>query len=60
MKNLWEKDRSVLFNELTKEYLQEGYTRKEARRLAKQETEDIMTDNLDFIDEVVKKTYANR
>ena len=60
MKNLWEKDRSALFNELTKEYLQEGYTRKEARRLAKQETEDIMTDNLDFIDEVVKKTYANR
>ena len=60
MKNLWEKDRSALFNELTKEYLHEGYTRKEARRLAKQEAEDIMTDNLDFIDEVVKKTYANR
>ena len=39
MKNLWEKDRSSLFNELTKEYLHEGYSRKEARRLARQETE---------------------
>ena len=60
MKNLWEKDRSSLFNELTKEYLHEGYSRKEARRLARQETEEIMTDGVDFIDDIVKKTYADR
>ena len=60
MQNLWVKDRSSLFKELTKENLHEGYSRKEARRLARQETEEIMTDGLDFIDDIVKKTYADR
>tara|TARA_R110002110_G_scaffold173855_3_gene376741 strand:+ start:1899 stop:2081 length:183 start_codon:yes stop_codon:yes gene_type:complete len=60
MKNLWDRDRSSLFNEITKEYLNEGYTRKESRRLARQETEEIMTDRINFIDDVVKKTYDGR
>ena len=60
MKNLWDRDRSSLFNEITKEYLNEGYTRKESRRLARQETEESMTDRINFIDDVVKKTYDGR
>tara|TARA_R100001163_G_C5044608_1_gene182080 strand:+ start:536 stop:721 length:186 start_codon:yes stop_codon:yes gene_type:complete len=59
-KNLWERDRDSLFNELTQEYVNEGYSRREARRLAKQETEEIMTDGLDFIDDVVNKSYSDR
>tara|TARA_R100001082_G_scaffold31412_2_gene16001 strand:- start:859 stop:1044 length:186 start_codon:yes stop_codon:yes gene_type:complete len=59
-KNLWERDRDTLFNELTQEYVNEGYSRREARRLAKQETEEIMTDGLDFIDDVVNKSYSDR
>ena len=59
MKNLWDRDRSSLFNEITKEYLNEGYTRKESRRLARQETEEIMTDRLNPVEDVVKKTYAD-
>jgi len=60
MKNLWEKDRETLFRELTFDYLSEGYSKREARKLAKQETDEIMTDGLDFIDDVVKKTYDGR
>jgi|TARA_R100001082_G_C4326878_1_gene143755 hypothetical protein len=59
-KNLWEKDRESLFRSLTIDYLNEGYSRREARRLARQETEDIMTDSLDFTENIVKKTYDNR
>ena len=59
-KNLWEKDRESLFRSLTIDYLNEGYSRREARRLAKQETEEIMTDGLDFIDDVVNKSYSDR
>jgi|TARA_R100001530_G_scaffold129079_1_gene99142 hypothetical protein len=59
-KNLWERDRESLFRELTSDYLNEGYSKKEAKRLAKQETNEIMTDGLDFIDDVVKKTYDGR
>ena len=59
-KNLWERDRDSLFNELTQEYVNEGYSRREARRLAKQETEEIMSDGLDFIDDVVNKSYSDR
>ena len=59
-KNLWEKDRESLFRSLTTDYLSEGYSRREARRLARQETEEIMTDGLDFIDDVVNKSYSDR
>lgn len=59
-KNLWEKDRESLFRSLTIDYLNEGYSRREARRLARRETEDIMTDSLDFTENIVKKTYDNR
>ena len=60
MKNLWEKDRESIFRNLTQEYVEEGYSIREARKLAKQETDEIMTDGLDFIEDVVKKTYDGR
>ena len=60
MKNLWEKDRESLFRELTFDYISDGYSKREARKLAKQETDEIMTDGLDFIEDVVKKTYDGR
>ena len=34
MKHLWEKDRKTIYKELLDLYLDEGYSRKEARRLA--------------------------
>jgi len=40
-KNLWDKDRKSIYKGLVKEYQQEGYDIKEARRLASQETDEI-------------------
>jgi len=48
MQNLWEKDRKRLFRELYHQYLDEGYDQKEAKKLAKEEADDIMADNAEF------------
>jgi hypothetical protein len=49
MKNLWEKDRKIIFRELLTMYMQEGYNRKEAKKLASMETEEIMAGDMAFV-----------
>lgn len=49
IKNLWEKDRKIIHKELVREYLSEGYSIKEARKLATQETDDIKSGDYDFV-----------
>ena len=53
-KNLWEKDRKSIYRGLVKEYQQEGYDVKEARRLASQETEEIMADKKFFVANLIE------
>lgn len=53
-KNLWERDRKSIYRGLLKEYQQEGYNTKEARRLASQETEEIMADKKFFVDNLIE------
>ena len=55
--NLWEKDRKRLFRELLHQYLDEGYDQKEAKRLAKEEAEDIMADNAEYVDNINKAMW---
>jgi len=55
--NLWEKDRKRLFRELMHQYIDEGYDQKEAKRLAKEEAEDIMADNAEYIDNINKAMW---
>jgi hypothetical protein len=56
-KNLWDKERDSLFRELTLSYQEEGFSLKESRRLAKQETEEILSNSLDFVQDVITKSY---
>jgi len=56
-KNLWDKERDSLFRDLTLSYQEEGFSLKESRRLAKQETEDILSNSLDFVEDVITKSY---
>jgi len=53
MKNLWEKDRKIIFRELLTMYMQEGYNRKEAKKLASIETEEIMAGDMAFVDDLL-------
>ena len=49
MRNLWEKDRKTIFKELYQQYLEEGYSKKESKKFAALETEEVMASNEDFI-----------
>ena len=44
-----ERERKQLFKELTSRYQEEGYDVKTAKRFAKEEVEEIMADQNDFI-----------
>lgn len=51
-KNLWDKDKRTLFRELYHRYLDEGYSQKEAKKLASEEADDIYGEAVDFAFEV--------
>jgi len=51
-KNLWQKERGAIFRDLVRQYSEEGYNNKEAKRLARQEVDEIMEDKDDFINEI--------
>jgi|TARA_R110000803_G_scaffold78851_1_gene144161 hypothetical protein len=48
MSNLWEKDKKRLFKELYHQYLDEGYTSKEAKKIATEESDEIYSESEDF------------
>ena len=39
------------------QYLEEGYTSKEARKLAKEEVSDMIDTDTEFINEIIKQEY---
>jgi uncharacterized FlaG/YvyC family protein len=51
-KNLWQKERKQIFKELTSQYQNEGYDSKTARRLAKEELQDMLADQNEFIQNI--------
>ena len=51
-KNLWDKDKRTLFRELYHQYLDEGYSQKDAKKLASEEADDIYGEAVDFAFEV--------
>ena len=51
-KNLWQKDRSAIFRDLVRQYSEEGYNSKEAKRLSRQEVKEIMEDKDDFVNDI--------
>jgi uncharacterized protein YdgA (DUF945 family) len=53
MKNLWVKDRKIVFRELYATYIEEGYSNKEAKRLAKQEADEIMAEDQMFVNDIM-------
>ena len=56
-KNFWQRDRNTIFRDLVSQYEEEGYDKKEARKLAKQEVDEIMLDKEDFVSDVWDSAY---
>jgi hypothetical protein len=54
-----QKERQRIFRDLTRQYQQDGYDIREAKRIAKQDTDDIMADKETFIDNYVKDTWED-
>lgn len=54
-KNLWDKEERQVFRSLTRQYKQEGYDVKEARKLAREETKEIMSDKIDFAERLYEQ-----
>lgn len=46
--NLWEKDKKRLFRELYQQYMDEGYESREAKKLAKEEADEMYADSEGF------------
>ena len=51
MTNLWQGSKKSLYKELYMQYLEEGYTSSEAKKLAKAEVEDMIDSDTEFINE---------
>jgi hypothetical protein len=47
-KNLWDRERNDIFKDLTRQYEEEGYSLKDAKRLAKKEVDEVMEDKEDI------------
>jgi hypothetical protein len=56
-KNLWQKERNNIFRHLVKQYSKEGYSYKEAKKLAKKEMDEIMEDKENFINTLWKESF---
>jgi|TARA_R110002020_G_C16251369_1_gene769847 uncharacterized membrane protein len=58
-KSFAQKERQRIFREITRQYQQEGYSTKEAKRMARRETDDIMSDKETFVDNFIKDTWED-
>jgi|TARA_R110002020_G_scaffold21417_2_gene72748 hypothetical protein len=58
-KNLWQRERNNVFRHLVKQYINEGYSTREARSLAKQELDEVMEDKEDFVKTLWKESFSD-
>ncbi len=56
-KNFWQKERSSLLRGIVRQYKEEGYDIKEARKLANIEINEIMEDKEDFVSNLWDETF---
>ena len=58
-KNLWQRERKYLFNDLVRQYREEGYTQRESKKLAKQEIDEVMEDKEAFVHNLWMESYTD-
>jgi len=52
-RNLWSMDRKTIYREIYQQYLDEGYTAKEAKKLASEETSDMLDMSSEFVKDIL-------
>lgn len=58
--NFLERERRKIFKELFRQYLDEGYNHKEAKRLAARDADEQTEADRDFIDDIYTAEYEDR
>lgn len=58
LKQIWEKERNVMFWDLVREYKEEGYDSVEAKTLAKKEVDEVMADKKDLVNKLFDDTLS--
>ena len=53
-----QKERQSVFRKLIKQYQEEGYDTREAKRMARRDTDDIMSDKEAFADNFMQDTWG--
>ena len=53
-RQIWDRESQKEYRRIFKEYKREGFDELEARRLAKQEVNEIMEDKIDFAEDLYK------
>lgn len=56
-RNIWDHERKQLLKDITSEFLEEGYGRKEAKEMARREVAELMADKMNVVDEVFDGDY---
>tara|TARA_Y100001951_G_C11170175_1_gene199805 strand:+ start:282 stop:473 length:192 start_codon:yes stop_codon:yes gene_type:complete len=54
-----QKERQRIFRDLIRQYQQDGYDTRESKRMAKQDTDDIMSDKETFVDNYIQDTWGD-
>ena len=54
-----QKERQKIFRDLTRQYQQDGYDNREAKKMAKKDTDDIMSDKAPFVDNYIQDTWGD-
>jgi hypothetical protein len=59
MSNLWEKEKKRIFRELYKQYLDEGYDHKVAKKLAQEEATELSELDDRFVKNIFNAEYGD-
>ena len=54
-----QKERQKIYRELVRVYEVEGYDKYEAKKMARKDTDDIMSDKENFIDNYIQDTWED-
>jgi len=58
-RQMWDREQRAEYRRFVKEYKREGYEDQEAKRLARQDVEDIMGDRVDFASNLFKNALKD-
>jgi metal-responsive CopG/Arc/MetJ family transcriptional regulator len=56
-KNMWQKERSGMLRDLIREYIEEGYEYRDAKKIATKEVDALMEDRVSFVDTLWEDTF---